>query len=215
MTRRQNECPMYLPVATVHQQLEPSCSELLYYSPWRADACSQAEDVSLDLNRHVSDFKRAILEAIDEWHATWERKEMKKAYPGMSSKELEKDEAKRSPQPHHLWMFMHHWKKEMDKLALEVATRLGWDTQSKDAEVPHLTPDELRAIEDLAFSMMVPAAGVRRLHYSGGSTIIYNHIFSNIHPAGTGGWDPVNNTFTCPITSYYHFFLSLYKSDSS
>ena len=36
-----------------------------------------------------------------------------------------------------------------------------------------------------------------------------------MHPAGTGGWDPATNIFTCPITGFYHFFLSLYKQGGS
>ena len=34
-----------------------------------------------------------------------------------------------------------------------------------------------------------------------------------MHPAGSGGWDPATNTFTCPLSGYFHFFLSLWKYD--
>ena len=94
-----NDKPIYLPGAAIRQQLKPSHSELLYYSPWQVNPQDQNEDVWLELNQRVSWFKAAISKAVDAWHAKWLRKGMKRAYPKLSKEELDKDEGKRCCQP--------------------------------------------------------------------------------------------------------------------
>ena len=86
LTHQLEECPFYLTGASVHQEVEPSRSELLYYSSWRVISVKWPEPVT-----------EAITEAIDEWHARWKLQDMKKLYPTSSAKELQSDEKKRSP----------------------------------------------------------------------------------------------------------------------
>ncbi len=60
---------------------------------------------------------------------------------------------------------------------------------------------------DVFFAVAASSA----IDYTGGETIRYDHTYSNVG----GGWSATTHHFTCPVSGYYMFTVSMFKSGGS
>ena len=93
---------------------------------------------------------------MENWRGHWltsKQHGIQAYYPDLTKEQLENDDAKCSPPPHHLWQMIWAWKEELDCLAAMIARTCQWDLEASTVR-PHITPDQLEFVEDMVLGTM-------------------------------------------------------------